>query len=177
MNTGKYNNLIAPPQDRAIRRFKNEKHNKAAAGLLESVRKNPDDPMRYVKLHYRFGQIYRKEGSLKEAENQYLTALAINPFDARAQNSLAEIYAATGQTDKAISTFKKLKTMSEDNPEIDYNLACLYARQGNIEQSINWLKKAIANGYNRWSVLRSDKDLDSIRGTSEYQILIKGSYE
>jgi len=64
--------------------------------------------------------------------------------------------------------FKRLKKISKSKPEIDYNIACLYARQGNIEKSIYWLKQAVQSGYSRWDSIESDKDLEVIRNTPEF---------
>ena len=92
---------------------------------------------------------------------------------AKAQYGLAQIFAETGQTDKAISAFEKLREISRNFAEIDYNLACLYAKQSRIKQATDHLKKAIQGGYNKWNTIRSDKDLDNIRDTSEYRQLLK----
>jgi len=174
INTGKYNHFIKPDINQSVSRFKNKQNNIIAERLLESINENHENPIRYVNLYYQFGQLYRKEGSTNQAEKQYITALAINPFYMPAQNRLAEIYADTGQTGKAISVFKKLKKLSGNMPEIDYNIACMYAQQNDIETSITWLKKAIKGGFNKWDVIETDRDLDNIRETEEYKAIISG---
>jgi hypothetical protein len=53
-------------------------------------------------------------------------------------------------------------------------MACIYAKQNRIEESIEWLKKAIERGYDNWDLIKTDKDLENIRGSSYYKELIKG---
>ncbi|MEA2015068.1 MAG: hypothetical protein U9N38_07200, partial [Thermodesulfobacteriota bacterium] len=48
-------------------------------------------------------------------------------------------------------------------------IACAYARQNKREESIAWLKKAVDRGFKRWELLKTDKDLKNIRGTSYYR--------
>jgi len=54
-----------------------------------------------------------------------------------------------------------------------YNISCMYSRKNNIEESISWLKKAIKKGYNNWDLIKTDKDLENIRGSSYYKELVK----
>ena len=128
--------------------------------------------MRYASMLYRFGELYRIEGSFTQAENQYIAALSINPFYAKVQNRLALLYAETDQPDKAISAFKQLKRISEGRPEIDFNIACIYSRKGDSKKAIHWLKKAISDGYDNWSAIESDKDLEWVRQSHEYRKLV-----
>lgn len=58
-----------------------------------------------------------------------------------------------------------------------YNMACIYARQNKIEESIAWLKKAIKSGYKNCGLLITDKDLENIRGFSYYKEIIEGLRE
>ena len=61
-----------------------------------------------------------------------------------------------------------------DIPDIYYNIACIFARQDRVEDAVVWLKKAIKRGYKNWNVIKTDRDLDTIRGSSYYKDLIRG---
>lgn len=54
-----------------------------------------------------------------------------------------------------------------------YNIACMYSRQNKIENSIKWLKLAVNKGYKNWNLIKTDKDLENIRGSLYYNELIK----
>jgi hypothetical protein len=43
-----------------------------------------------------------------------------------------------------------------------------------MEESIDWLKEAIKRGYKNWDLIKRDKDLENIRGSSYYKEIIRG---
>jgi len=55
-----------------------------------------------------------------------------------------------------------------------YNVGCIFARQDKDKDAIFWLKKAIEKGYKNWDLIRSDKDLANIRGSSYYKEIMRG---
>ncbi len=57
-----------------------------------------------------------------------------------------------------------------------FNLSCISARRNHIDESIDWLKKAIDKGFNDWNTLRTDEDLERIRNSAYYiEIMGKNS--
>ncbi len=56
-----------------------------------------------------------------------------------------------------------------------YNMACLEALRGNESESLAWLDRAIESGLDRTEKITSDPDLDSIRGTAQYERAVKKS--
>jgi hypothetical protein len=58
------------------------------------------------------------------------------------------------------------------NTDLYYNLAGVYCRNNQIEDSIHWLKLAVANGYNDWDRLKSDNNFDGIRQTPFFKNLM-----
>ena len=87
---------------------------------------------------------------------------------------MATVYSIKGEYGKAIDLFKKIIELRPEKAGAYYNISCLYARQNKIEESIDWLKKAIEMGYKDWNLIRTDKDLENIRSTSYYKELIGG---
>jgi hypothetical protein len=49
----------------------------------------------------------------------------------------------------------------------------VYALQRQIEESIEWLHKAVERGYDNWEMIKTDQDLENIRRTKGYQALIR----
>ena len=68
---------------------------------------------------------------------------------------------------------EKMAIAAPDDAMIYYNLACLQARQGNVEKAEGYLKIAIDLGYDDWNHLKTDADLDSIRQTEYYKNLVR----
>jgi hypothetical protein len=57
-----------------------------------------------------------------------------------------------------------------------YNMACAHAQLGNIAEAIVNLQTAFENGFDNFATVRSDPDLDPIRGEKEFANLMS-TYE
>ena len=75
--------------------------------------------------------------------------------------------------DKAMDILKDLKLIQPDNPEVYYNIACLYAKQNMIDKSIDYMKQAIKKGFHDWDLIKNDPDLANMRNTAYLNELIK----
>jgi hypothetical protein len=66
-----------------------------------------------------------------------------------------------------------MQRIQPGNPEVYYNIACIYAKQNMTDKSIEWLKQSIEKGFNNWGLIKRDPDLANIRNTSYFIELIK----
>ena len=142
--------------------------NKQAAELRSQIQQSPNDPGLYLKL----GDHYKSQDQLSESLKQYQLALQIRPGFAPAQQQMAVIYAMKGDYDRAIDILEKLAKHQTDNFQICYYLAGIYARKHNPQDSIYWLKQAIAKGYNNWNELKTDRNFDGIRQRADFRALV-----
>jgi hypothetical protein len=72
------------------------------------------------------------------------------------------------QSPLALMTDTALK--SPEKPRPAYNVACEYAKMGDIPQAVFWLRKSVSlAGFNRWDLLKNDQDLEKIRDSREFQ--------
>lgn len=53
-----------------------------------------------------------------------------------------------------------------------YNMACANSRLGNVEEAVVNLEKAFKNGFDNYSTVRGDPDLDAIKESREYKMLM-----
>jgi tetratricopeptide (TPR) repeat protein len=127
---------------------------------------NPD-------LHYKLGSLYQTKGNLDAAGDEYQQALSIESEHMESLNNLALVYMMKNEIDKALPLFTKLIDLQPDNADHYYDLAFVYALKNSPDESIAWLKKAVAKGYNKWGVIKNDKNLENIRNSSYYRELIK----
>ena len=67
---------------------------------------------------------------------------------------------------------QKSIALKPDQWEPCYYLAGIFARQNHVVQSVEWLKKAVAKGFDNWDLLKGDKNLENIRASAYYQELI-----
>jgi spermidine synthase len=124
-------------------------------------------------LHYQLGKIYQRYLNLEKAAQEYEKALSASPNFLRALNAYADVSAVLSRYDNAINTYRKMLTIKPGNPNIYYNLACLYSKQNKLEDSIHSLKKAVEKGYKNFENIKNDEDLDNIKNLSEYKKLVK----
>ena len=84
------------------------------------------------------------------------------------------IYATRKEYDRALSFYQQMIAFEPENAATAYNIACMNARLNQVEESIKWLRKAVNSGYNNWDLIRTDQDLENIRGSKYYKDLIRG---
>jgi uncharacterized protein YdbL (DUF1318 family) len=60
----------------------------------------------------------------------------------------------------------KVKSISE------YNLACVYSREGRLSDSTSMLREAVKDGYSDGSQIASDANLAAVRGTPDYKEIL-----
>ena len=48
------------------------------------------------------------------------------------------------------------------NADIHYKIATIYADQKKINDSLFWLKEALKRGFNRWELVKSDRNMNEI---------------
>ena len=137
--------------------------------LQELLRNDPEN----FELHFQLGNLYFRKGEQRQAMQQYNRALQLNPKFVPALNNLALVTAANQEYYKALTIFLDMLNYIPDDPEIHYNIACMYARLDRVDESIEWLKKAIDRGYANWENIKKDSDLDNIRDAYAYRELIK----
>lgn len=86
-------------------------------------------------------------------------------------NTAQYAYYGLGEYDKAKAF---MATILEYSPSAGncYDAACLYARMGMPDSSLYYLKQSFENGFSRFSHIRLDDDLESVRGMDEFEKLI-----
>jgi tetratricopeptide (TPR) repeat protein len=103
----------------------------------------------------------------------YERILARQPSDLRMLRQLGELYARQGRFDRALGIDHRLVQLLPDDPIALYNLACSLSMQGETEKSLEHLGRALDLGYNDFSHLEIDPDLDSVRQTPHFAALVK----
>lgn len=115
----------------------------------------------------------KKIKKIDEAISRYKAHLIGSPDNLTTLNSLAMLYSLKGQYQEALDCLMRALKLDPENPNVYYNIACIHARQRHVKEALEYLEQAIAKGFNDWSLLRNDHDMNAIRNTPDYARLIR----
>ena len=94
------------------------------------------------------------------------------PIKARLIQILARAHLARQQYSRAEHLYKKWAVAFPAYTITSYyNIACLYGRRHKIETALIWLKKAADLGFNKWTLVEQDPDLEILKNLKEYEAL------
>jgi len=96
-----------------------------------------------------------------------------NPDDARALNLGAGIWSNLGQTEKALEWANRSLEIDREDPQLLYNVACVYAIEGMKEEALKCLERAIDKGYGHLEWMEHDSDLNSLRNDKRFKALLE----
>jgi tetratricopeptide (TPR) repeat protein len=148
----------------------NEKLKQAAENMQKALNFKLADPDLKTKIK----DLLEKKKALDQAINRFQKSLFRQPgFTEIDTEDLSIVSETKKRYDGKLDLFRKIIEQLPDNAEAYYHLACIYARQGKIVESIKWLDKAISSGFNRWDLIETDSDLDYIRKSSHYSKWVK----
>ena len=133
------------------------------------IKTDPHNPALYTKL----GDIYYQLGEYYGAIVQYKKALSVQPKFISALERLVNIHVDRQEYGEALDILQNIRQLQPDKPDGYYNIACIYAKQEKINESIYWLKQSVDKGFHDWDLLRKDPDLAIIRNTSYVNELMK----
>ncbi|HXE76114.1 MAG TPA: tetratricopeptide repeat protein [Candidatus Xenobia bacterium] len=126
------------------------------------------------------GMVYRSLGQDEEAKNANRRALIaaekhleLHPDDARALYLGANALCQLGEKSRSLDWARRALAIDPEDCGILYNVACVYSLQGQVEEAIDCLEKAMTHAYwyKRWA--EHDSDLDNLRGHARFQELFK----
>ncbi len=107
-----------------VKLLKNKQFNEAETQLKQILQKSPRD----FNARTLLGIVYSETNQLDAAEKEYLAALRINPKFETATNNLAMIYAARGESKKALPLLEKSNGITAANKTPNSkDLASLFA--------------------------------------------------
>jgi adenylate cyclase len=99
--------------------------------------------------------------------------LELNPDDTRAHYLGAAALIQVGQRDKALQWARKALGGNDSDSMVLYNVACVYALGGLLDEAIDCLERAVQNGFGHREWLEHDTDLDGIRNDPRFLALLK----
>jgi len=148
-----------------------------AAPLFEKAAAiRPDDyqaPSFLAAAYAGQGRIHEASKASHKAVGVIERWLDLNPDDARALNLGATIWSNLGQHEKALEWARRSLVIDKEDPQLLYNVACVYAIEGMKDDAIMTLERAIDKGYGHKEWIEHDSDLNSLRSDKRFQALLE----
>ena len=92
-----------------------------------------------------------------------------NPQSGRGWYNLGFASLAGDRPEDSVEAFQKALNLGYRKPATMYNIACAYSRLDQKDAAFDWLNKAIDAGFDDAHTIRSDEDLDNLRGDPRYR--------
>lgn len=117
------------------------------------------------------GEALRQKTDYHEALKSYSYALAEKPDDLTVILGMAWCYKRTDQLDKAIAALEELSRSCSDDAIVQYNLACYFALDGNKDQALSWLGRALRTDGSYRKLIANETDFDQLRDDPDFQFV------
>lgn len=116
------------------------------------------------------GVLYRLKGENAKAESDFKQVVRLDSIPEEAECSFYAYY-YLGQKDKAIEILNTI--LDKDKKGNCYDAVCLYSVMGEKEKALSYLRQSLEDGYRRFAHIKRDRDLNNIRNTEEFKVLLK----
>jgi len=143
---------------------------KAEEMLLKAVELGPD----LAEAHSFLSYLYAKANRRKEASKHIEIAIKLEVKSARNWNSMGLYFGVEGEYERALDYFLAAYSIDEGYFVAAYNASCAYARLGNIESALEYLKKGLMSSRLVHGA-ETDRDFNNIRDLPEFKKLMSAA--
>ncbi|MFO1352220.1 MAG: sulfatase-like hydrolase/transferase [Gammaproteobacteria bacterium] len=139
----------------------------AKAWYDRAVALDPTFPL----VYRRIADLYYEKKEYRDALRYYQKTLERSPTDYRALLQAGNSARFSGDFGAADRYYRKASDLRKDAWAASYNLACLYAVQGDSQNALDFLRQSLARGMDPEHLQTVDQDLDSLRPLPEFAAL------
>jgi tetratricopeptide (TPR) repeat protein len=151
---------------------------------------------KYPEAINNLGTVYYAKKSYRRAVNQYTKALRLTPDSASVLSNLGTAYFARKQYDEAMKAYEQAVAI---NPEIFeqhssqgvmvqertveeragyfYILARTCAKAGQTERTLQYIRKALENGFKDRNKFKTDPEFSMLQDNLEFQEIVAAEYK
>jgi serine/threonine protein kinase/Flp pilus assembly protein TadD len=154
--------------------FQEGRAEEAVRQYEEASRVRPDDYQALMLSQTPLNTLGRHEeakANLRRALQVAERHLELNPDDARALYLSATALLQLGERERALDWARRAFSIDPTDPGVLYNVACVYSLGGMVDEAIDCLDRAVANGFGHREWLLHDSDLDAIRSDPRFEAL------
>ena len=156
--------------------FQEGKLEEAVKHYEEASRVRPEDYQALLLIQSPLNSLGRHEAAKAALRRGVQVAekhLELNPDDCRALYLAAGGLVQLGEREKALEWAKRAHAIDPEDSGVLYNVACVYALAGQVDDGIKCLEKAIQNGFGHREWIENDSDLDALRSDPRFEALKK----
>ncbi len=161
-------------------------YDKARASFDEAVRMNP----RYAEAYNNMGTLAHSQGDLSRAEKMYKKSLKIKPDAPSTLKNLGTLYYAEHKYKKGDDAYHRAVALdpealehasgrdiqapskAQSASEMHYHMAMTYAQAGSRDLALQYLRKAIGEGFHDRNRLLHDKEFADLRTSENFLKLV-----
>ena len=147
-----------------------KQYQKARDDFDEAIKLAPKNAAAYNER----GQAALASGDPADAIVDFETVLSLEPRNRETLYRLGLAYKGAKKDDAALDAFDRLFKAVSVHPDAAYHKAGIFARQKKIDSACVWLEISVQDGFQDWSALKNDKDLDPIRKNPCYLKVVAG---
>ncbi len=128
--------------------------------------------------HYNLGVLYDKQGRLTDAVTELLTAIRLEPDNAKAHNNLGYIYGKQNHLEEAVKELKVAIRLDPNHYLAYKNLQTAYEHLGEFDEAERARKDADAvSHYEKGRLLAKQGHLEEAIRELQTSIMLKPDYE
>jgi len=156
--------------------FTQGRHEQAVEHYEKARRLRPEDyqaPLLMAMILSGLGRKAEAKAAFQQGLDIAARHLQLHPDDARALYLGANALCQLGERARSLDWASRALTIDSEEPTTLYNVACVYALQGRIEDAIGCLETAVANGFRQRAWFEHDTDLKALRDHPRFHELLK----
>jgi len=137
---------------------------------------NPDFYAAYSDMYgcyERLGNTVEYNNTIKASTEMFARYISLHPDDSRAHIFYANDLVRINKIPEAKAEMQRAVELSPNDTLMLYNVACFYSLVDDRKESVNYILRAIENGYSNYDWMKRDTDLNNIRNEPEYIELMK----
>jgi tetratricopeptide (TPR) repeat protein len=122
---------------------------------------------------YFFALAYQQQGKIAEAAAEFDKAIQMSGSVTFATAGLGHLYASAGKSAEARAILDELRSRAQKTYVPAYDLALVSAGLGWTDDAFEWLNKALEERSGWLTYLKAEPRLDSLRGDSRFNDLLR----
>ncbi len=122
--------------------------------------------------HTHQGMAYANMNDFNSAIHEFKRSIAIRPT-AQAYSNLGASYLQVGKPNLALRALRESERLNASDNIVMYNIAATYSLSNDTDLSLEYLNKALRQGFNNYDAIRFDPDLSNIRGEPEFRTVLE----